>query len=115
MINSGIEGTSSVDLFRTKDFSWSTSFNITTTHNEVKKLADGVSSIVGGSGSNESNITLPGYSIAQLYTTPTAGVDPETGRRVFIAKDGTRVLFMFEKTGKYFNAETGEAHPESKI
>ena len=61
MINSGIEGTISVDLFRTKDFSWSTSFNITTTHNEVKKLADGVSSIVGGSGSHESNITLPGY------------------------------------------------------
>jgi len=115
MTNSGIELTLSAQVVKADDFTWNTSFNITTSKNRVNELAEGVSSLIGGSGSNESNITLPGYSIGQLYVTPTAGIDPETGRRIFIGGDGTEVLMMFEKSGKYFRKDNGEAYMESDI
>jgi TonB-linked SusC/RagA family outer membrane protein len=115
MTNAGIELTLTADLIANKAFTWTSSFNITTSKNEVLELAEGVTELIGGDGSNESNITLPGYSIGQLYTTPTAGVDPESGRRIFIGKDGTELLVMVEKTGRYFRKDNGAPYNESDI
>lgn len=101
MKNSGLELTLSADVIRNRNFSWTTVFNFTTAKNEVISLADGVESIIGASldGSEITNITVPGKSISQLYLYPTAGVDSETGRRVFIGSKGERTLFMYEKGG----------------
>ncbi|MDR1918795.1 MAG: TonB-dependent receptor [Tannerellaceae bacterium] len=110
MTNSGIEFSITATPLKTKTFSWNTSFNITTQKNEVLKLADGVDEL---RGSNDFNITLPGYSIGQLFIRPTAGIDPETGRRIFIGKDGTEVLMMFEKSdGIFVRKDNGEPYNE---
>ena len=85
MKNSGIELTVSADVIRNSQFTWETSFNITTNKNKVISLADGVENILKGDngGLEITNITVPGKSIGRLYLYPTAGVDPKSGRRVF--------------------------------
>lgn len=99
MQNSGIELTLSVDILKDGDFKWNSSFNITTNSNKITSLADGVSEITSGdaSGLETTNITVEGKSIGRLYLFPTAGIDAETGRRIFIAKDGVPTLFKYEE------------------
>ena len=90
MRNQGIELTISADVIKKRNFNWYTSFNFTTVENKVLSLADGVTEIYG---SSESNITLPGYSMGQLYLYPTGGIDPATGRRVFFGTNGERTTY----------------------
>ena len=116
MKNSGIELTVSADVIRNSQFTWETSFNITTNQNKVISLADGVENILKGDngGLEITNITVPGKSIGRLYLYPTAGVDPKSGRRVFITPEGDRTLLMFEKGGWFYEDGTeyaGEFEP----
>ena len=116
MRNSGIELTVSADVIKNSDFTWETSFNITTNKNKVISLADGVENILKGDngGLEITNITVPGKSIGRLYLYPTAGVDPKSGRRVFITPEGDRTLLMFEKGGWFYEDGTeyaGEFEP----
>lgn len=103
MTNSGIELTISADILRDGAFKWNTSFNITTTRNKVVSLANGLDNIIKGdaSGLEITNITVPGKSIGQLYLTPTGGVDPETGFRVFYGENGERVLYNHASKAKW--------------
>ena len=116
MKNSGIELTVSAYVIRNSQFTWETSFNITTNKNKVISLADGVENILKGDngGLEITNITVPGKSIGRLYLYPTAGVDPKSGRRVFITPEGDRTLLMFEKGGWFYEDGTeyaGEFEP----
>ena len=116
MKNSGIELTVSADVIRNSQFTWETSFNITTNKNKVISLADGVENILKGDngGLEITNITVPGKSIGRLYLYPTAGVDPKSGRRVCITPEGDRTLLMFEKGGWFYEDGTeyaGEFEP----
>ena len=116
MKNSGIELTVSADVIRNSQFTWETSFNITTNKNKVISLADGVENILKGDngGLEITNITVPGKSIGRLYLYPTAGVDPKSGRRLFITPEGDRTLLMFEKGGWFYEDGTeyaGEFEP----
>ena len=116
MKNSGIELTVSADVIRNSQFTWETSFNITTNKNKVISLADGVENILKGDngGLEITNITVPGKSIGRLYLYPTAGVDPKSWRRVFITPEGDRTLLMFEKGGWFYEDGTeyaGEFEP----
>lgn len=114
MSNRGIELGINALLISTKDFSWSTAFNLTTNRNRVEKLSDGVQEIISTGLSETTNITVPGKSIGQLYLYPTGGIDEKTGRRIFYGEDGTKVLLEFEKEGKFFT-EDGQPYAESKI
>lgn len=95
MKNYGIELTLSADIFRDTEFKWNTSFNITTTKNEVISLADGLENIIGADASQleVTNITVPGKSIGQLYLYHTGGVDPESGYRIFYSPEGDKLLY----------------------
>lgn len=105
MSNRGIELGINALLISTKDFSWSTAFNLTTNRNRVEKLSDGVQEIISTGLSETTNITVPGKSIGQLYLYPTGGIDEKTGRRIFYGEDGTKVLLEFEKEGKFFTED----------
>lgn len=109
MENSGVEFTIGADVIKTKDFTWNTSFNLTTNKNIVTGLADGVEEILAGdaSGLETTNKTIVGKSIGQLYLYPTRGIDPETGRRVFVTPDNEEVLFKYEQgLGFYYRDGT---------
>lgn len=93
MYNTGFELTLSGFPMRTDKFSWNSSFNLTTNKNKVLELADGVPSIIVGSNDGFT-ITLPGYSAGMIYAIRTGGVDPASGRRIFINGEGKKVLYQ---------------------
>ena len=95
MYNKGVEFVISASPVQKKDFTWRTSFNIGYNKNEVTSLALGLDQIVSATGGLENpSITKPGNPIGMLFVTRTAGVDPATGRRIFINKDGRQVFFQ---------------------
>lgn len=81
--NHGFEFTVGGPVLQVGDFSWDTNVNLTFVKNKVIKLEDDI--IQNGAGAT--NITTEGLSMAQLYLYPTAGVDPESGRRVVLLDD----------------------------
>jgi TonB-linked SusC/RagA family outer membrane protein len=95
MYNKGYEVSLNFVPVQKKDFTWTANFNVTFNKNGVRSLATGLNSILSATGGLESSsITIPGESLGMLFVTRTAGVDPATGRRIFINKDGDLVYFQ---------------------
>lgn len=95
MYNRGFEFAVNFAAVQKKDFSWNTSFNLSTNDNKVNSLAPGINSIIGSTGGLENpNITVPGQPISMIFVTRTKGVDPATGRRIFINAQGREVFFQ---------------------
>lgn len=95
MFNKGFEFSLNAAIVQKKDFSWNSSFNIATNTNKVTSLAPGINSIIASTGGLENpSITLPGYPIGMLFVTQTKGVDPATGRRIFVNAQGKDVYFQ---------------------
>ncbi|KYP13835.1 TonB-dependent receptor [Flavihumibacter sp. CACIAM 22H1] len=95
MYNKGLEVVLNGTPVQTKDFSWNASFNITFNKNEVTSLAPGVDNIISATGGLESpSITVVGQPLGMLFVTRTNGVDPATGRRIFINGAGQEVYFQ---------------------
>lgn len=96
MYNKGIELTLSATPIQTKQFSWTSSFNITYNKNQVTSLAPGLTEILSATSSLESvNKTKTDYSLGELFVVRTGGVDPATGRRIFINSQGNQVLYQY--------------------
>lgn len=94
MYNQGYELTLNAAVVQNKNFTWNSSFNLTHNENRVTSLAPGVTRIIASTSGLESpSITLPGYALGMLFVTRTAGVDPATGRRIFINAAGRQVFF----------------------
>jgi len=87
--NKGIEIGLNAAIINKKRFKWNSTFNISFVKNKVIELDDDIVSL----SSIKANITTEGYSMGQLYVYPTAGVDPQTGRRIAKIKqaDGSYV------------------------
>jgi TonB-linked SusC/RagA family outer membrane protein len=95
MYNRGFEFDIKYNVVQNKDFSWTTSFNLSTNDNKVLSLAPGITNIIGSTGGLENpSITIPGQPIGMLFVTRTAGVDPASGRRIFLNAQGRQVLFQ---------------------
>ena len=95
MYNRGFEFDIKYNVVQNKNFSWNTSFNLSTNDNKVLSLADGITNIIASTGGLENpSITIPGQPIGMLFVTKTAGVDPATGRRIFINSLGRQVFFQ---------------------
>jgi TonB-linked SusC/RagA family outer membrane protein len=98
MYNRGIEIAINAMILNKKDFSWNSSFNFAHNKNQVTSLAPGLTQIIttspaGASTSESVSVTKPGYPLGMIYVTRTAGVDPQTGRRIFINAAGQKVYF----------------------
>lgn len=106
MYNQGMEFIVNSTNLRTSKLLWTTSFNFNYLKNEVTSLADGVPFISGVTQLETTNRTLADYGIGMIWGVKTDGVDPATGRRVFIRRDKNpttgeiteqRVFFDFSK------------------
>lgn len=82
MVNRGEEIAIKGIPVRTKDFTWTTSFNIAFNHNEVTKLGN-------ASGQNGNYYLQKGYNYNTWYTRLYAGVDASNGSALWYT-DGTR-------------------------
>ncbi len=97
MYNTGFEVSLTTYNITKKNFTWTTDFNISTLKNEVTELAPGVTEIVGYTSSLETtNRTFVGYPVGNIFGIETRGVDPETGRRIFVNAAGKEVLYSHE-------------------
>ncbi|RZM12308.1 MAG: TonB-dependent receptor, partial [Pedobacter sp.] len=96
MYNKGIELTITATPIETKNFTWNTSFNFSSNKNEVTKLAPGLNEIITAtSGLETINKTVVGKSAGYLWVVRTAGVDPQTGKRIFLNGAGEKIYYQF--------------------
>lgn len=109
--NQGLEFSFGGNILRIGDFTWDSNVNFTFVKNKVLELESDI--IEDGTGAN--NITTEGLSMAQLYVYPTAGVDPETGRRVVLLDDengnATRealLVYTYGSGAAVYDRTTGE-------
>ncbi|RPH31187.1 MAG: SusC/RagA family TonB-linked outer membrane protein [Bacteroidales bacterium] len=90
-----------------KQLRWSTTFNFGYLKNEVTELADGLPYITGVTQLENTNRTTVGSPVGMIWGVKTAGVDPTTGRRIFIRKnldasgvwDGTTSKVYYDPNG----------------
>ena len=95
MYNKGFEIALRGSPVQGRDFTWNSSFNISKNKNEVTSLTLGLDQIISATGGLENpSITKAGFPIGMIFVTRTAGVDPATGRRIFINKNGQQVFFQ---------------------
>lgn len=107
MYNSGFEFNINAKVIAKKDFEWSINLNLTTQKNEVTKLAPGVDQLIGTTQLERTNITKVGNPIGSFFVVKTNGVDPATGRRVFVNKAGREILYDHSATNRWTNRDDG--------
>ncbi len=114
MYNKGWEIALNGVVIKKENFNWNSNLNISFNKNEVTSLAPGVSQLLIEAGAGIASISLPGYPVGMIYAIRTAGVDPATGRRVFLDKEGKKVLYqqVVPATGGFqWEYEKGEIAP----
>lgn len=95
MYNKGVEVALNGSIIQKKNFSWGSSFNFAYNKNEVTSLADGLVEIqTATSGLETVNKTVVGKSAGFLWVLRTGGVDPATGRRIFLNGAGKPVYYQ---------------------
>ena len=95
--NNGIEFQTRVVPIQTKNLQWSLSLNYSYNRNKVKKVSDALKALnqknLGVDSLNRGTTPLPlyeeGESLTALKVVPSAGIDPATGKEIFIKRDGT--------------------------
>ena len=103
MYNKGWEFGITGNPFRGKNFSWSSTLNITTNKNEVTALAPGLTEILSStSGLETVSRTAVGYSLGYLWLVKNGGVDQATGSRILLNKAGAPVLYRFAPAAGQF-------------
>jgi TonB-linked SusC/RagA family outer membrane protein len=113
MYNRGLELTLNAEVARTKDFSYNSSFNISFNENKVTSLVPGINRLTSTtSGLETTSITEVGHSLASLYIIRTAGVDPATGRRIFVDGQGRNVYFDFYGSPNRYTYADGSKAPD---
>jgi len=107
MYNKGKELSIDVKIVEKQDFQWNANFNVTYNDNAVSALAPGLSVIqTATSGLETVSQSAPGYSLGYLWVVRTAGVDPGTGKRIFLNAQGTPVYYQFYAPSGQFNWST---------
>jgi hypothetical protein len=97
MFNTGFEFSLTSYNISKPNLSWTTNFNFTFLKNEVTELAPGVTEIRTATGDLETtNITVVGKPVGNLLAVETRGVDPQTGRRIFVNAAGKEILYSHE-------------------
>ncbi len=100
--NRGIEWQTRVVPIRTNDWHWAISFNGAYNKNIIKKISNALKSQNEKNLSDTSLAPLPVYeeggSMSDLKVVPSAGIDPVTGKEIFIKPDGT---YTFEYDSRY--------------
>jgi TonB-dependent starch-binding outer membrane protein SusC len=95
MYNQGIEFNVNVTPIQTKSVTWTSGFNVTYNTNKVTALANGLPNIQTSTSSLETvNQSEPGYALGYLWVIRTAGVDPGTGKRIFVNGQGEKVYYQ---------------------
>lgn len=80
MYNRGIEAQIGADIFKTKNFTWNTTINISTVTNEITKMPESVPEFITGTKKYKVGQSLFDYWLRTYY-----GVDPSDGSALYVA------------------------------
>lgn len=113
MYNRGFEFALNAAILREGKFKWNSTLNFTTIKNMVTALDPQVTQILTStSGLEQTSITIPGYSAAQIYGVKTNGVNPANGRRIFVDRNGREIQYLHQSAGNgYTYVDNGQAAP----
>ncbi|WP_149241707.1 TonB-dependent receptor [Dyadobacter sp. 32] len=106
LVNAGVElSVTSYNLASSRKLGWSTSFNISFNHNEVKKLTPQVDK--AGTGMlSAPYITKVGNGIREYFIAESAGIDTQTGLRMIYARDQEH----YNETGETRRLKDGDGN-----
>lgn len=112
MYNRGMEFSLTSFNISKPNLSWTTNFNFTFLKNKVTELDPEVTEIRSTTGNLETtNITVVGLPVGNLLAVETRGVDPQTGRRIFVNKAGEEILYSHENASKWTYRSDGSVAP----
>lgn len=95
--NRGVELDANLFLLRnsTKGITWSVGGNLAHNANKILKISNALeflnSELMENAGSNPSFLYKEGQSMNTIFVVRSLGIDPATGRELFLNKDGERV------------------------
>jgi TonB-linked SusC/RagA family outer membrane protein len=88
IVNRGVEfELVSVNMDR-ENFTWRTNFNVSYNYNEIKSIGNYSEDAVSG-GTNDTRVVV-GEPVGTNFLVRFAGVDPETGRNIYLDANGNR-------------------------
>lgn len=91
--NKGIELSTRIVPVRTKDWNWTVAMTYSYNKNRIRKISDALKAQNEKSLADNSRMPLPiyveGESLTTLKVVPSAGIDPATGREIYIKRDGS--------------------------
>lgn len=91
-ISRGWTGTLNYVFLRKKDLSCSINMNARANHSEYRDIGDKLDYLNKVGSSTALNRYYEGGSPDDLWAVPSLGIDPATGREVFLKKDGTQTF-----------------------
>lgn len=108
----GLTMSMSLYLIRNGDFTWSVNANLRHGYSKYYDIGDALSKYKNsnGDGSNQLMRFYDGASTSALYAVVSAGIDPATGREVFIRKDGSQT-YTYDVNDQ---VEIGERTPKAE-
>lgn len=112
MVNSGFDLRVSAAIIRTDDIYWRLTASGSHTFNQIKKIGEALKRKNEEIGSDE-GLVVPrvlfkeGGSATAIYAVRSAGIDPATGKEIFINKDGEHT-FVYDTNDK---VEVGNTNP----
>lgn len=117
MYNKGFEFMISADVVQGKNFTWTSTLNLNYNKNEITSLAPDIDNLYSSSATSleTANNTVVGKPIGMLFVTRTAGVDPQTGRRIFINKDGREVYFQHVAPAGQYRFSYADGSPAPSV
>ncbi len=100
MQNRGVEFVLNSTNISSRDFRWSTSFNIAYNRNKITKL-DGDQTIIPGNDGRFLNSLIVGEAIGVFYGPKYAGVDPDNGDALWYTEDGKTTTNDYNDAGTF--------------
>ncbi len=93
MENRGFEFKATAVVVKKKDLTWSITGAITHNKNTIieisQALKDAQKSLEMATGANPNFLYKEGYSTNAIWVVPSLGIDPSTGKELYLKKDGT--------------------------
>ena len=100
MKNKGYEFVLNSENIRSRDFKWSTSFNLSFNENKIVSL-DGDQTLIPGNDGRYLNSLMVGEAIGVFYGPKYAGVDPANGDALWFLDDGKTTTNDYNDAGDF--------------
>jgi TonB-linked SusC/RagA family outer membrane protein len=94
--NQGVEMTLSAQIIRENDFRWTVGVKAANNSNKIKEISNSLQSLNDELSSqnsyNPSFLYKEGESLNTIYAVRSKGIDPSTGKEIYIKRDGTETF-----------------------